>query len=146
MLGYQGHLQGAGRYNTGHTENLGTWFSSSRADGLSISNGLDVCVRQLKQTSNWKTFIRHVHLSGCLYNQYNEILIFSKMNSSLEVPLFFHCLWRDPWLTVLLKKIQNLGSDFFTYDFLYFSERVSWLALGKKSSGFYCFVLFCFIQ
>lgn len=91
--------------------------------------------RQIKQTLNGKTFIRRVHLSGCLYHQVNEILIFSRTDSSVEVPLFLHQLEREPWPTVLLKKMQVLGSDFF-------SEGVSWAALGKKSNEFYCFCLF----
>jgi len=50
MSGYRGHLQGAGRYNTRHTGNLGMWISSSVAEGVpcTISNGLDIYVRQQK--------------------------------------------------------------------------------------------------
>lgn len=97
------------------------------------------CFSQATKTNpEVKMCISHLHLLGCLCNQQNEILIFSGMNSSMEISLFPRCLQRELWPTEHGSAFRNLFF-FFAYDFLYFPERVSQPDLGKRFSVFHCY-------
>lgn len=141
VFGYQGHLQDFGRFSAAPAENLQTLESQQqgRCSGLQHLRLL----RCLWWYRKWKTCIGHLHFLCCLYNQNNEILIFSGTNSSLEMPLFLHWLCREPWPTVPLKKVRHLGIVlFFSTWFLLSFRKCILSSLRQKAQ---CFsLLFCF--